>query len=200
MASTTGFNEVATVPIEIIGHPVGPIVGSSTLEPLEVEVTAERAPHGIMENLRAAIGGPTAYDVTVSVRNRSTEVLDGVVLTGAAGRNRDDDLTDIEIPVVGTLQPGQTWEDTVRTTVPAPVIGGFVFHVTASGAGPTMRAEHSSSILPVGFLVVVAVLILDVGAIVWRRLAKRRARSRIELADDAIDAPAMPSGQLPSLA
>jgi hypothetical protein len=171
--STTNQDEIAVAPIELIGHPVGPIVESGTEAPLEVSVVPRRAPHGVMARLRAAIGGPTAYDVTVSVRNRSTEDLGGVTLTGAAGRTPDEDVTSFELPPIELLRPGQTWEHTVRATIPAPVVGGFVWQVTASGAGASISAEESSRALPLGLLLLVLVLVVDLGAIVWRRVARR---------------------------
>jgi hypothetical protein len=173
-AATTNFDEVAVAPIELIGHPVGPVVGASTEEPLLVEVSARRAPHGLVANLRALLGGPTAYDVSVSVRNRSTETLDHVVLAGSAGRGHDDEVAQLELPSLGPLAPGQTWAGEVRATVPAPVVGEFVWQVTASGAGSSVRGEMPTRALPVGLGVLLVVLIGDIGVMLWRRVARRR--------------------------
>lgn len=174
-ASTRTFDQLAVAPIELIGHPVGPIVGSSTLAPLDLSVSARRAPHGLVANLRSALGGPTGYDVTVSVRNTSTERLENVLLAGTAGRNNDDDVARLEIPAPGPLDPGQTWEKVIRSELPAPVLGGFVWGVTASGAGPPVRAEQSSSSFPLGLAFLAVVFVVDVGAICWRRFARRRS-------------------------
>jgi len=182
--STKTFDQLAVAPIELIGHPVGPIVGSSALTPLEVSVSARRAPHGLIANVRSALGGPTAYDVTVSVRNRSTERLEHIVLAGAAGRSRDDDSTALELPVPGPLDPGQTWEQVVRSELPAPVLGGFVWEVTASGAGPSVTASDTTRSWPLGFVLLVLVFLGTVGAIVWRRIARHRA---LDADDDAED-------------
>jgi len=181
-ASTLSFDELAVAPIELLGHPIGPVVGAPALEPLDISVAPRRASRGIVASIRSAIGGPTAYDVTVSVRNRSTETLEHVVLAGSAGRSREDDMTTLELPAPGRLEPGQTWEKVVRSEIPAPVLGGFVWHVTASGAGPGITVEETTRVLPVGLVILALIFAVDVGAIVWRRVARRRLRRRVDVA------------------
>ncbi|MGH9273405.1 MAG: hypothetical protein ACRDZU_02065 [Acidimicrobiales bacterium] len=188
-AASTDSDEVATAPIDLIGHPMGPIVRSASFEPIEVSLTSRRAPHGVIANLRSWVGGPTGYDVTVSVRNRSTETLEHVVLAGSAGRGRTDDVTALAIPPVGALAPGQTWEHTFRATVPAPVLGGFVWQVTASGAGPSVSAVDTTTSLPLGFILLAVMFVIDVGAMVWRRLARRRHQQGAD-ADRGVNASA----------
>lgn len=199
VASTQGFEEFAVTPIDLIGHPVGPIVRPESFRSLEVSLTAQRAPHGLIARLRSWVGGPTAYDVTVSVQNRSTETLDGVVLAGSAGRSRSDDVSALEIPPVGSLAAGETWTSTVRTEIPAPVLGGFVWQVTASGAGPAVSAQHTTHAMPLGLVLLVFIFVLDVGAIVWRRVARRR-RERTHDVDAGVIVDVLPaSGGTPAL-
>ena len=45
--SSPSNDEVAVAPIELIGHPVGQIVGSPSRQPLEIAVNAEKATSGI---------------------------------------------------------------------------------------------------------------------------------------------------------
>ena len=176
MASTTSYGEVAVAPIELIGHPVGPVVGSSTLEAVAVTVDVKRAPRGVLASLRAAVGGPTTYDVTVSVRNRSTATLEKIVLEGSAGRSRDGDLRALDLPPPPALAPGETWTHVARTEVPAPAVGTFAFTVTASGSGPAVSTVQTTRTLPLGLLLVVGMLVVDVGAIAWRRRRRRLRR------------------------
>ena len=185
VASTTNYNEVAVTPIELIGHPVGPVVGALSLEPLVVTVESRRAPQGIVANIRAALGGPTAYEVTVSVRNRSTATLENIAVDGSARRGAGD-VASLVIPSPGPLEPGQTWTEMVRTQVPAPAVGRFVFAVTASGAGPAVSAESATSHLPIGLLILVIVLLVDVVAMVWRRKARRHRDNTALVAEPAL--------------
>lgn len=176
LAATKTFGQVALAPIEIVGHPVGPVVGAPAREPLAVTVSARKAPRGVVAALRSALAGPTTYEVTVTVTNRSTEAVPNVTLVGAVGRSQDDDLVDLDLPPVGELGPGQTWTHLVRPEVPAPVLGDLVFHVTAAGAGPSVGASETTSSLPIALVALLVVLMIDLGAIGWRRAAQRRAR------------------------
>ncbi|MDP1818335.1 MAG: hypothetical protein Q8K58_00390 [Acidimicrobiales bacterium] len=175
-ASTKSFDQLAVVPVELLGHPVGPVVGTSAQAPLEVSVRAERDPHGLLAGLRSALGGPTHYDVEVTVRNRSAERLDGIVLAGSVGRGGEGDVTAVEVPTPGSLDPGQTWEGTVRTRLPAPVLGGFTWSVIASGAGGPVEASLQTQARPLGFVLLALVLLADVAAIAWRRAHRHRVR------------------------
>lgn len=185
-ASTTSFDEVALTPIELIGHPVGPVVGVVAREPLVVSVSARRSPRGSADSVRSSLGGPTAYDVTVSVRNRSTETLAPLTLTGSATRG-DDDVATLDLPRPGPIGPGETWTRVVRATLPAPVLGTFRWRVTASGAGPAAHAEVATSDLPVALLVLALVFGVDIVAIAWRRIRRRSEPVMVTEAVSVID-------------
>lgn len=178
-ASTTTNDEVAVTPIELIGHPTGPIVLPQGGPRLDVSVSAAKAPRGFLQQVRAALGGPTAYDVTVTVRNPTTLQLDQVVLAGSARGSRGD-VGAVDLPEVGPLGPGQGWTRTVRSTVPAPVIGTFRWEVTASGVGRPATASTEARSVPLALIAVVLLLVADLALIVWRRVAKRRATSTYE--------------------
>lgn len=185
-ASTTKFDEVAITPIELIGHPVGPVVGAEAREPLVVSVSARRSPRGSVDALRALLGGPTTYAVTVSVSNRSTETLERVAVTGSAMRGGDDVAT-LDLPDPGPIQPGQTWRRVVRTTIPAPVLGTFRWQVTASGAGSGAHAEAPTSDLPVALIVLALVFGVDIAAIAWRRIRRRSEPVTVTEAASVVD-------------
>jgi hypothetical protein len=175
-ASTTTNDEVAVAPIELLGHPTGPVVPPKGGPRLDVTVRAARAPRGLVSRVRAALGGPTAYDVTVTVRNPTTLQIDHVALAASARGGRGDVET-IELPEVGPLGPGRSWTRTVRSTVPAPVIGTFRWEVTASGAGRAVTARTEAGSLPIALIVLLLVLAADIAAIVWRRTARRRSQA-----------------------
>lgn len=198
-ASTKTFDQIAVAPIEIIGHPVGPVVGIAKTSPVDISVSAERASSGVVAGLRSWIGGPTSYDVTVTVRNRSTERLDNIVLAGAARRSGDGrDVNELRLPKPGPLDPGQTWTEVVRAEVPAPVIGRFVWSVSAVAGGNTAEADTRVRLVPFGFLLLIATLVGLITAIVMRRLAKRRDARSDEDGDDVDDTfVGLPGGGVP---
>lgn len=175
VASTSGFDQVAMAPIEILGHPVGPVVGPLPVDALDIDVTAERSSPGIVPGLRAMLGGPTTYEVRVAVTSRVAEPIESVVLTGTVGRSGRDVAT-LPLPVMGSLQPGETWQDTVRVEVPAPVIGNLTWEVHALGTGLNASSTSSMSAVPWLLVVLVGILLVDVAAIVARRWSGRHQR------------------------
>lgn len=176
-ASSPSNDEVAVARIDLIGHPVGPIVGSPARQPLEITVDAEKATRGIFGALRSNLGGPTPYEVTITVHNASAEPVPSPSLAGSAARRGDDDLVTLEIPPPGALAPGETWTHTVRVEVPAPVIGTVEWQVAVSGAGPAVAAEQSTRSLPIGLILLVLVFVVDMVAIAVRRLTHHRQRA-----------------------
>lgn len=189
LASSTQNEERAVAALDLVGHPVGPIIESATQIPLRLTVEARRAGGGLVGSVRSTLGGPTAYEVTVTVTNQTSDVLSGVVVAGTAGRTRNDDVAELDLPAVGPLEPGQTWAYTARPTVPAPAIGSFVFQAVASGAGPTVTADDSVRAFPLGLVVLGVVLAVDVAAIIWRRLARRRREDAGDEDDGGIRGP-----------
>ena len=173
-ASTTTNDEVAVAPIELIGHPTGPIVLPKGGPRLDVSVRASKAARGLLAGLRSAVGGPTAYDVTVTVRNPTSLQVEHVAVAASAHGSRGD-VDALDLPEIGALGPGESWARTVRSTVPAPVVGTFRWVATASGAGPAVSATTQTRSRPFLLVLIVAVLLADVMAIVWRRAVRRQA-------------------------
>ena len=174
LASSTRNEQKAIAPLDLVGHPVGPIIESVTQIPIVLTLEVRRASGGLVGPVRSTLGGPTSYEVTVTVTNQTTDVLSGVVVAGTVGRTRNDDVAGLDLPAVGPLEPGQTWAYTARPTVPAPAIGTFVVQAVAAGAGPTVTVEDSVRAFPLGLIVLGVVFAVDVVAIIWRRLARRR--------------------------
>lgn len=174
--ASSDSNEVAYAPIEIRGVPTGPVVDPFSDEPpLAVTVKALPAPHGIGATLKSWLGGPTAYDVTVTVQNQATEAFSAVSVNGAVGRSAEVDLAGFDL-FPGAMAAGQTWTGTARVTVPAPVIGEFDWRVLASGAGPVTETSSSSRAVPWVLIALVLLLVGDLVAIVVRWVQRRRDR------------------------
>lgn len=184
-ASSSAQDEVALVPIELIGVPLGPLVDSATTSPLGVSFQTRRAEGGFTAAFRAALGGPTFYEVTVVLRNRTSETLPGVRLVGSVGRSRTDELVSFPLPISDELAPGATWTHTTRVRLPAPAFGSFVWSVDSVDGSSLERAETSMTLFPKGLVALVGLLIVDLLAMAWRmrpkarkaRMARRVARS-----------------------
>lgn len=185
-AVANGSRDFAVAPVTIIGHPVGPVVSPDGEPLVEVAVEPRRAVDGPIAMLRSALGGPTRYEVTVSVRNVSTERLDGVVVRGEGVQQLTDDVANLDEVRPGPIEPGATWSTTEVVEVAAPVLGRAHWSVTATGAGPAVEAEETVRHVPWALLVVVPILVLDAAVMSWRVTGgrwRRRRRLDEELAD-----------------
>lgn len=169
--------EVAVASVTIVGHPVAEVVEPTEfVQPLVVEIDAVTGSSGFGDRLRSSLGGPTTYEVMVRVRNRDTYVLEDIRATASFTRQRYDDTRSIPIDDPGTIEPGATWEQVVEVDTPSLTMGDVTWQVTVSGIGPPVTATDSTSSQPIALYVVGAILVLDLLALVWRRLARRRRR------------------------
>jgi len=188
-ASSTTQREVATVPIDLAGVPVGPVVAPAVGDLVAVSVDVRAADRGFVAAARSTLAGPADYRVTVTVGNLSPETLSDVSLYGSAGRSRIDDAVSFDIPPPGAIAPGQTWAHEVDVTLPAPVLRRFTWRVIASGAGPLVEAEHTMRRLPLGLAVAAALFVADVVAIACRTTLRRRDRRRQSQAPPVAEPP-----------
>ncbi len=173
--SNSATGELAVAPIVITGHPVGPIIDPPTLDGLiELTITAREAPSGLMPALRSQLGGPTTYEVTVAVRNRSAMTLQNVKVAGSAGRSAEGDLAILELGTPGAIQGGQTWRETVTVRLPAPSFGSVNWRADASGAGPTVTTTLVTEHRPVLLWLLVAVLVVMIAVVLIRMRIRRR--------------------------
>ena len=193
-AASSGQDEVATAPIDLVGAPTGPLVQAAAADatPLTVSMTVRRSPNGGLARVRAALGGPTDYVVTISVRNRTAVPLDGLRLTVGAGRWTTEDLVSLDLAGPVSLDPEQTWQRAVRARVPAPAVGPLVWRVSALGAGPPAHAERVVRTVPWALVLLTGLLAGDLVALAQRRVSSRRYRPARALA--------VPAGEIPRLA
>lgn len=169
--------EIAISPVVIVGHAVGPLVDAPSISDLmSVSVGAREVPANVLAGLRAAVGGPATFEVTVTVRNTSTAALRQVTASGSAGRQGDiDDLVTLDLEDPGLIGVGQTWQQTVSALVPAPSFGTIEWRVTVSGAGPTVRATSTTEHRPVLLIVLLMIVVVNVFFVLIRWRARRRS-------------------------
>ena len=55
------------------------------------------APDGIGATIKSWLGGPTAYEVTVTVQNQATEAFSAVAVNGAVGRSTEVDMAGFDL-------------------------------------------------------------------------------------------------------
>lgn len=177
-ASSATQDEVTFAPIELVGIPVGPVVGPTLVTPVSVDMDAREAERGFVGSLRSALGGPTNYDVTVVVRNQSPETLDRVSVAGSVWRSGDDIVVSFDIPVPSEIAPGQVWRHQQPVVVPAPVLSRLSWRVIASGAGEPVTAQTVTRHFPVAFWILVVLLSVDVAAMACYFTFRRRRFSR----------------------
>lgn len=175
-AATTQQDEVASTPIDIVGHPVAAVVRSPDRSPLEVRVDASRVVGGLFGRLRSSLGGRASYDIAVLVRNRSAETVTDVSLAGVVQGGRDD-AAQFSLPDIAELGPGETWTHTVRAGVPTLVIGEVTFGVSSVGSGPAAVAADTVQRAPYLLVLAAVLLTADLIALVVRRIRARGAAS-----------------------
>lgn len=168
-------SEVAVADITLANHPTGPVVGSdlSLANPISVSLAVERAPRGFLGWFRSSMGGGTDYDTIITVRNRTTEPVDTTNLRIWAQRGTRV-LTELDI-APPSVEAGAVAQEVQRIRLPAPVYGSADWLVNAGTAtSPTVVAAHTTSHLPGLLLVVLALLVADLGILVFRFLKRRR--------------------------
>lgn len=194
-------SEVAVAPIVITGHPVGPLVDPPVVGPLvKVGVSARTADMPGLDGIRSALGGDTAFEVTVAVRNVSDIPLASVKLSGTGGRDNNDIIVSLPLDDPGLIGVGQTWRQTVTVTVPAPSFGELEWRVTASGAGPVIDANVTTQHRPWLVVVLTLVAVGCVMALVLRTVVRARDRRRNESEAEDDEAAAEPSAESPATA
>lgn len=179
--SSQNNDEVAIAPINLIGHPIDPVVGGPRLDaPLvAVSISARARPRGLMGWVGANLGGRVSYEVTVTVTNLTTEPLRQLQLFGSVGRSDDHQLATLALDDSIEIGPGQTWKQVVRAEVPAPSVSNVEWQVVASRAGPTITATSSTRHRPVLLMILAMVLVVDLAVLVIRyRMRRRAARAK----------------------
>jgi hypothetical protein len=180
--------EIALVPLEVIGHPVGPLTEAPTLEGLvDAVVTAREQPSGFVDGLVASLGGDTTYEVTLVVRNRSPETLSAVLARGSAFDSDQNAVVSFDLGNAPPIAPGQTWTTSVLAVIPTPSFGSVEWSVDVIGAGPALVGSTTTQHRPVLLILVLAVAVLSLSVFVGRRMMRRHA-ARSEAQAAAADA------------
>lgn len=172
-ATASAGNDFAVAPLVITGHPVDDLVGVPEADLVEVVVEPREANQGFWATVRSALGGPTRYEATVSVRNNTTQALTRLALSGSVGHWTDDDAAELDLDPPASLEPGQTWTQDVVAEVSAPTVGQYEFEVIASGAGAAVSGTSTTTHHPFLLYVALAVLVLDIVWMVVRWVARR---------------------------
>lgn len=176
--STSTNDQVAVVPITIIGHPVAPVVNPDAPDrvPLDISVVANASNGGFSDVVRSSLGGASHYEVTVTVRNRSTDRVGGIGLTGSAGRNADEQLLTLDLGTPDLLEAGETWQETIPAEIPALTFGDVEWQVTATSSGPSVTATDTTESIPWLLWLFGVILVVDLLLLLVRfgmRLARR---------------------------
>lgn len=183
-ASNTPKADIAYAPITITGFPVGPVEGDDFFKPLDLQVDVHRASQNPIAWLRSFVGGPTAYKVEVTLHNRSSQRIDGVTLVARAGRHANDQARRVVLQSPKSLGGGETRRYSKRVTLSAPVIGGFVWTVTATGDAALAKSVVNTSHQPWGLYVLLVALVGDLAWWGWRRVRKLRGYVESEYAHE----------------
>jgi sortase A len=178
-------SEIAVAPITVAGHPDEPVVGPPSVDhPITVTVFAESAAHGLIDRLRASLGGDAKYDVTVTVKNRSTVELRGLTLTGSVGHDSTEIAQTLDLVAVSQLAPGQTAQQAVHTELPGPAFGDALWQVSVSGAGASGTARDTTFERPLTLIILIVVLIVDIIVLLVRFVIRRIRKIRNRPHDD----------------
>lgn len=178
--SSHTLEEIAVVPIRLLGHGVSPPQASSQVaQPIAVSLRAVASDAGLGRAARRSLGGSTTYDVTVVVRNRSSAPVEGFSVAVAAGRDPEDELVSADVIDAVRLEPGATWERTVPIDLPALTLGEVTWTVSATSEFATAEATSTTSNVALLLYVLTATLAVDLLILGVRQLRRvaRRARN-----------------------
>jgi len=182
--------EMALVPFEVIGHPIGPLVKPPTLAGLiDATVKAVEDPAGPMAAAVASLGGDTTYAITLQVRNRSAETLSAASARGTARDADGNAVVSFDLGTSPPIAPGQTWTSTAQARIPAPTLGEMQWEVDVVGVGPSLQATTTTVHRPLLLIVVLCMAVICLSMFVARRLIRRHAaRSEAAVAEAPVDA------------
>lgn len=177
MVATAAHDIVRSVPIEIKGVPIGPVIGSTAPGPLfEVKASVEAARSTVVDRLKASAGGRVRRTLVLVVKNNGTMTANQISATAAVGRavNGGEPLA---LPAIGPLQPGEAKRYRVLVTLAAPSYGHYAVSGTLTGYGVPVAFVARTSTVPVLLVVLCLGLAVDIALLVSLR-ARRRYRMR----------------------
>jgi hypothetical protein len=184
--ASQSYDQVAVAPITLQGHPIAPLVGGPSPDDrlIAVSIDARSRSSGALAWIRSSLGGSVEYQVTVTVKNLTTDTLRHVGLSASVGRKASDSGMPIEFDRPAEIGPGQTWQQVVPFTLSAPSIGTMKWRVVVSGAGPTVTAVNSIRHRPTLLLVLITILVITIATMISRRRMRRRAARQKPGSDD----------------
>jgi hypothetical protein len=179
LASSDDNTEAAVTPVTVVGHPIAEIVEPSEfVQPLEAEIDAVRVVDGFADRVRASLGGPLRYEVTITVRNTATYVVNDIRATARYTREQYSDDRAIVIDDPESLEGGDIWTQVVEVEVPPLTIGDVQWLAEVSGTGTPVIATDATSHQPTALYVIAVLLVIDAVVLLWRYARRRRRRRK----------------------
>jgi hypothetical protein len=176
-AATAGELAVQTVPITIVGAPTAPVVAAPAAGAAGVSVRARTvaADSSFLDRLRSSFGGPTRRTLILELRSLTSAPLTDVSVSAAVGRDTQGGEP-LQAPNVDVLAPGETRSYRIPVSLGAPSFGSYEVFGTIYGAGSPTTFATSTSTNPWGLFLLVVLLLVDVAAMAYLRLVRRRNR------------------------
>lgn len=170
-------------PLEVSGHPTGPVPVPAR-NPAAVEVVEARLTGGAA--VAAWFGGAQTRTLVYTVRNAGTETLRGLPLTVRLGRAADA----VPAPASGDLAPGETRTYEIAVPIPFAAFGAYPVTAELGGLG---RAQTTHQAYPWGFVLLDVLGAVLIGWAALRLVRRRRARGAgpALAVDDAVLLPAV---------
>ncbi|MFD0593257.1 hypothetical protein ACFQZ4_12445 [Catellatospora coxensis] len=163
----TGESGHVDTPLDVSGHPVGPVpTPARTLAKLDV-VEARLTGGG---SVSAWFGGPQHRTLVYTVRNAGSQTLSGAPLTVRVGNGADA----VPTPQTGELRPGETRTYEVAVTIPFAAFGAYPVTAELGGLGQA-KAVHQA--YPWGLVLLNVIGLALIGFGVLRLVRRRRARA-----------------------
>ena len=176
-AATAGESTVQTVPITIVGAPTAPVVATPDAGAAGVRVRGRivTADSSFFDRVRSSFGGPARRTLILELSNPTPAPLTDLSVSAAVGRDTQGGEP-LQAPNVDVLAPGETRSYRIPVSLGAPSFGSYDVFGTIYGAGSPTTFATTTSTTPWGLFVLVVLLLVDVAAMAYLRLARRRSR------------------------
>jgi hypothetical protein len=180
-AATAAESAVQTVPITIVGAPSAPVVAAPAAAAAGVSVRARAvaADSSLLDRVRSSFGGPARRTLLLELKNLTAAPLTGISVSAAVGRDTQGGEP-LQAPNVDVLEPGETRSYRVPVSLSAPSFGSYDIFGTIYGAGSPTTFTTTTSTTPWGLFVLVVLLLVDVSAMAYLRLARRRRQPTLQ--------------------
>lgn len=174
--SSPSNDEIAVMPLEIVGHPVDDTVDSGRPgTPIEISITAVRAPQSTFERIASSLGASTPYEVTISIKNSSTAALSTLRVSATYGRDETDVIGPVPLTDPSAVDAGRTWQQVSSVVIPGREFGTLQWRLEVAGAGDTVQATTTTRHRPTLLMVLVVLVVGDVAFLAIRARIRRHA-------------------------